>query len=180
MRRRKPSIPQTAALAVVLTLFMLCLTTLSSCSSTCGSTLAPLLPGAASTGCGDSGHSTPAPSPKASGNIIQAECTRVFEGPDNGSGEVTAYVQFSCPFHVDTATLTVTIFHTTYNVPFGTKPTAYHTCQSIEEGMCSVSVPCTEGRYRAAFILSATVDGQFVPDAGVSTAVTYSAGDCTL
>jgi len=170
MRKRLISLTLTAAL--VLSGVTVATAACSGCSS---GTAAPVFVDAAS-GCG--GGSGPAPTT----NVIEANCTRDFEGPDNTPpGQVTAYVTFVCSINLDTVTLTVSIWHSGGGGSYvGDKPEASHTCFAIEAAGCTVSVPCTEGPYLASFFLSALVDGKPVSDNDKTQVVTYSAGDCTL
>jgi hypothetical protein len=146
----------------------------SACSG-CGSTRQSLVL-SDSSGCGGGGGSTkPA-------NLIEANCTRDFEGPnDQPTGKVTAWISFTCGINLDAVTLVISIWHGGGgSSSVGDKPEASETCDSIETGQCTVTVACTEGPYRAAFSLTATVDGTLVTDSAQSDKVTYSTGDCSV
>jgi hypothetical protein len=172
MRKRLISAILTASLITGATTFAAAVSGCSGCSSTARQTL--IL--ADSSGCGGNGGSTkPA-------NIIEANCTRDFEGPDNSPGKVTAWITFTCStINLDAVTLVISIWHGGGgSSSVGDKPEASETCDSIETGQCTVTVTCTEGPYRAAFSLTATVDGTLVTDSAQSDKVTYSTGDCSV
>lgn len=172
MRRRLIS----AVLAVVLiTVTATFAAAVSGCSGCSGARQSIVL--ADSSGCGGSGGGTPT----KPANVIEANCTRDLEGPDNSQGQVTASISFTCSVNLDAVTLVISIWHGSGGgSSVGDRPEKSNTCESIETGDCVVSVPCTEGVYRAAFNLTATVDGKLVTDSDVTDKVTYSAGDCTL
>ena len=166
--------------ATAITILIAGLMLTSGCTSTGCASAAPQLT-AATSGC-DSGSGHSAPTPGAHAANALADCTRDFEGPDNTpTGHVTAWVSFTCPFKVESATLTISIWHSGGGGSgIGDKPEASHTCFELSATPCTVTVKCTEGPYRAAFVLSALVNGTHVPDADQSSTVTYSAGDCTV
>ena len=170
MRKRLISAMLTAALITGAATFAAAVSGCSGCSTSRQSIVL-----ADSSGCGGGGGSTkPA-------NLIEANCTRDFEGPDNSPGKVTAWISFTCGINLDAVTLVISIWHGGGgSSSVGDKPEASQTCDSIETGQCTVTVACTEGPYRAAFSLTATVNGQLVTDSAQSDKVTYSTGDCSV
>ncbi len=173
MRHRLISLSLAAALVLGTATFAGAVSGCSGCTTAAASTVL-----ADSSGCGGSGGGTP----KAPANLIEANCTRDFEGPDNSPvGKVTAWISFTCGINLDSVTLHISIWHSGGGgKSLGNEPEASNTCFSIETGACTVTVPCTEGPYRAAFNLTATVNGKLVTDADQTNTVTYSAGDCSV